>query len=436
MSIDRLILGIAGLAVRTFYRVSVEGEHVPATGPVVLVGNHPNGLVDPVLLSTATERSLRFLGKAPLFSMPLVGALVRGARVLPVHRPQDASDPGRDNEATFEAVHTALGAGDAIALFPEGKSHSEPKVQRMKTGAARMALGAEAQAEFRLGVRVVPVGLVYRARRRLGSRAVVWVGAPIEIDDLAAVYAEDAWRAVEVLTERITAGLRALTLELERWEELPLLEFVADLEAAPLHADFERVRRLARELVVARRRWPDEVLELREQAEEMRERLTAFGARPRDLAVSYTTLGVFRYVARHTARAALVLPLALLGRCLWFCPWQAVALLVRVARPTRDVWATTAVLGGLVLFPLWILAVAGLVGWYAGAALALGAAILLIASGLAALAGRGYARGLAHDIRAFRDALTKRDVRAHLAAERDELVRRIDRIRARAAAEA
>src|SRR6185503_4225644 len=137
--VQRLLFGLARRAVRLYYRVSSLGGAVPASGPVVLVGNHPNGLVDPVLVAGASPRVVRFLGKAPLFDMPLLGQVLRGLEALPVHRAQDGDTRG--NVETFAAVYAALARGEVVCLFPEGKSHDEPALQTLKTGAARMALG-------------------------------------------------------------------------------------------------------------------------------------------------------------------------------------------------------------------------------------------------------------------------------------------------------
>ena len=421
------------MAVSAFYRVSVAGETVPPSGPLVLVGNHPNGLVDPILLSYSTERSLRFLGKAPLFQMPLLGMLVRGARVLPVYRAQDGADTKADNEDTFRAVFDALVDGDAVALFPEGKSHSEPKVQRMKTGAARMALGAQERAGADLGIRVVPVGLVYRARRRFRSRAVVWVGAPIAVDDLADEYREDAWSAVEKLTERIKQGLAELTLELERWEELPLLEFVADLEAAPRPADFASIRALAHELSTARERFPDEVIELAQRARRLKDRLAALGAEPSDLTLRYSIGGILRYALRQLAAFLVATPPYLAGLVAWFLPWQLAKLVVRIARPESDTWATTAVLAGMVLFPVWVLLVGLGVGFYTSTTWGLVAAVGTILVGLVALRGPGLWKGLWRDVKLFASSRNRRELFDHARGECDDLVKEIHALRTREA---
>src|SRR5688572_11189479 len=180
---------LARRAVRVYYRVQHLGEGVPASGPLLLVANHPNGLVDPVLLAGATHRSLRFLGKAPLFEMPGLGLVMRWLHALPVHRSQEGGTA--DNTRTFEAVFAALAQGEVVGLFPEGKSHDEPELLELKTGAARMALGAEARAGWTLGVRIVPVGLVYRAKPSFRSRVAVWTGRPLSVADLRALHEQD-----------------------------------------------------------------------------------------------------------------------------------------------------------------------------------------------------------------------------------------------------
>ncbi len=121
-----LLPRVASLATRTYYRLARAGERVPTRGPVLLVANHPNSLLDPALVSVAAERPVRFLAKAPLFTDRLVGWLVRGAGSIPVYRRQDdAAQVGR-NEEMFAAVHAALADGAAVGIFPEGLSHSNP----------------------------------------------------------------------------------------------------------------------------------------------------------------------------------------------------------------------------------------------------------------------------------------------------------------------
>ena len=155
---------VVAFALRCFYRIERTGPPVP-DGPLVLVGNHPNALVDPGLMIAVSSRPLTFLAKEPIFRMPVLGALVRALGALPVVRAQDAPVRMRENVEALGAAARGLAAGRAIALFPEGRSHSEPSLGALKTGAARLALQAG------VPVRIVPVGLTYAEKGRFRSAA-------------------------------------------------------------------------------------------------------------------------------------------------------------------------------------------------------------------------------------------------------------------------
>jgi len=428
---QRLLMRLAGFAVHVFYRVRRLGGEVPARGPVLLVGNHPNGLVDPVLLAGVTPRPVRFLGKAPLFDMPVLGSVMRGVRALPVYRTQEA-DPTL-NEDTFSAVHAALRAGDLVCIFPEGRSHSEPVIQRLKTGAARMALGAEREAGFELGVRIVPVGLVYRAKRRFRSRVATWVGRPIDAREVQALHAHDDREAVRVLTERIAEGLREVTLCLDRWEDLPLLE-LAERIWRPEEGDrLERIHRFAEG--VRRLRAHDEedaqrVDRLSDRISAFRERLRRIGLSVDDLALQYDAPVVLRYGLRSLGVSALALPLALAGGLFWLVPYLLAPWIARVLRPTRDTYATVQILAGIVFFPAWWAAVAiaiGILGGWTAAGIVATAALPV---GLVALWFRDWRRERMADVAAFLVLTRRTRLRQLLRKERDEIAREIEALRA------
>src|SRR5262245_11098404 len=282
LRVQRFLMALARRAVHVYYRVQHLGERVPERGPLLLVGNHPNGLVDPVLVAGTTSRPVRFLGKAPLFEMPVLGRVMRALQALPVYRRQDGASTG-DNAETFAAVHSALARGEAVCLFPEGRSHDEPALVRLKTGAARMALGAETSAGWTLGVRIVPVGLVYRAKPSFRSRVAVWTGAPLDVADLRAPLERGERATVEELTGRIAAALSAVTLELERWEDLPLLELAERILFVESEGRLQRLQRFARGLREVRSREPLRVEELGSRIADFGRRLEEIGLGTHDL---------------------------------------------------------------------------------------------------------------------------------------------------------
>ncbi|MEM7309412.1 MAG: 1-acyl-sn-glycerol-3-phosphate acyltransferase [Planctomycetota bacterium] len=426
-SINRLVLRVAGLACDIFYRRSRLGGEVPATGPVLLVANHPNGLVDPVLLALTTGRPVRFLGKAPLFELPVLGGILRGMRALPVYRAKDGADTA-DNERTFEAVFAALRGGDVVALFPEGHSHSEPRLDRLKTGAARMALGAEASAEFALGVRIVPVGLHFRRKRRFRSRVACWVGDPIDTGAFRVEHDQDDREAVRSLTARIAEGLHGVTLNLDRWEELPLLELAERIWRPGEGRRVERMRGLAEAVAELRATRPDALRELASDVAAFAERLRRLGVSPDDLAVSYTPALVLSFVARTLFALVLGLPLAFLGSALWWLPYRLSPVLARLGGPTPETLVTHIVLAGLVLFPAWYFLLIGAAALAAGAGWALAAAVLGPLLGAFALAYRDRWEQARGDLAVFFRLGRRSGLKARLLQQRDALAERIEEL--------
>ncbi|MDQ3805081.1 MAG: lysophospholipid acyltransferase family protein, partial [Acidobacteriota bacterium] len=182
----RAVIAVLRFALRVFFRrVEVVGlERVPRRGALLFVLNHPNGLVDPVFLLCFAPRRVSFLAKSPLFKTPVVGFFVRRMEAIPVYRPGDEGADTARNRETFERSHALLRRGGTIAICPEGKSHSEPSLQPLKTGAARIALGA-ASTGAPLDLKIVPAGLYYPAKSTFRSGALLYFGEPVAVAPVA-----------------------------------------------------------------------------------------------------------------------------------------------------------------------------------------------------------------------------------------------------------
>ena len=207
---------LARVLTRVFFR---EIEHagrdrLVAGRPSVVVANHVNGLVDPLVLMAVLTRFPRFLAKDTLFRIwPLVPFL-RLARVVPVHRAKDGGDT-RANASAFRTCREILAGDGLVAVFPEGISHDEPSLQPLRTGAARIAL--EAAADTVPGVVAVPVGLIYDDKSRFRSRALVQVGEPVGMERWVARAAADRAAAVRELTAELDRALRHVGPDFRSW---------------------------------------------------------------------------------------------------------------------------------------------------------------------------------------------------------------------------
>jgi len=402
--------------VRLYYPVrAIDGaERIPAGQPIIFVLNHPNGLLDPLVLRVATGRASRFLAKSTLFGNPLGRLAMDAFGSIPVYRAQEAkpgdasrgawTEPGsarrspsregagplsgfpQRNEETFARCRAELASGGVLALFPEGTSHSDPQLRPLKTGAARIALSAEAEQDGRLGVTIVPVGLAYDRKTTFRSSVLLVVGEPIAVAPRLEDYRRDERAAVAALTDEIAARLDAVVLQAESRELLAGIARVAGWTSAAPDDPAGRHRR-ARELAVAYER-----LRARDPA-----RVEAVVAEVRGYWQTLRRLGVRdpwalempapRAGAMLAAVAELVLaaPFALMGALLGWVPYRFSGVIARRATKDEDLLSTVKLLAGsLFLFLAWA-AEAALMGFWRGAVWALPTFAAAMATGYLAL---------------------------------------------------
>jgi glycerol-3-phosphate O-acyltransferase/dihydroxyacetone phosphate acyltransferase len=426
------------LLLRIFFReiASVGADRVPKDhdAPVLYVLNHPNALLDPLFILCLSPRPVTFLAKAPLFSTFLVKHFVRAFECLPVYRAQDGDDPSK-NRASIEASIALLGSGKALALFPEGVSHSKPRLEPLKTGAARIALSASAMVSTSAvgpertprPVSIVPVGLAYADKSTFRSRALLVYGEPlttpvVALDDQARPPND----AAEALTSSITEALAAVTVQAQTHDVLSLARSTARILAAgeretSLARLAELERRLAAGYERLREREPDRVERTVQRVRQFESALAGLGL-PVDHPAWLDPARAARWtIMRLTSLAVLLVP-ALLGIVVHFLPYRIIDVLAHgVARRHgggEDVLATLKLIAGLLVFP----ATWGLVAVLVAVALRpIDALVVVIGLPICAWTGLRFVELLGDFIERARGAwmlATRRDLGVYVQSER------------------
>lgn len=206
-----VLRGLVGVVFHAYYRrIEVRGRaHLQLRQPTLVVSNHPNALMDPLNVVRLLNRPVFFLANASLFKNPVVGAIFRYLYCIPVERHYDTGGAPINNEKMFEQAFAHLARGGNLYIAPEGGSFVGRKLLPLKTGTARIALGAEAHHRFGLGVQILPVGVTYfGGQRQFRTTTMVWAGAPIDVAPYAAAYAADERATVAELTALIATRLR------------------------------------------------------------------------------------------------------------------------------------------------------------------------------------------------------------------------------------
>ncbi len=206
---------IARIALKVFFRkIHVYGlESVPRGVPLLVAANHPNTFMDPLLIAVYLKQEIHFLANGSLFKNPVAAWLLRQLHLVPIYRKKDTGDGQKpDNAATFAKCFGFLKRKGTLLIFPEGTSEHERRLRPLKTGTARIALGAEAENNFQLGVQILPVGLTYTDPKRFRSEVFLHFSKPLIVCDFEGIYRKNPVSAVDELTDELQKRLAASTI--------------------------------------------------------------------------------------------------------------------------------------------------------------------------------------------------------------------------------
>jgi 1-acyl-sn-glycerol-3-phosphate acyltransferase len=331
-------------ALRIFYRrIEVTGlEKIPADAPVIFAVNHPNGLLDPLFILSFAPRRVSFLAKAPLFSMPVIGSFVRAFDSIPVYRKMDKTIGS--NEETFARAREIVARGGSIAIFPEGTTHSDAKLRELKTGVARIALGASVPSLY-----LVPAGIYYTAKQVFRSEALVLFGDPIVV-----VPEGTAEEAVRALTAKVEQGLGALTLQADSRAALDLIARAEEIFSRgverPLAEELELRRRFVEGYHYLATNDPPRLARLESAVRQF----PGVSEAPSSARVSFTFL--------------LLVPLALIGAVIHYPAYRLIGYLARrFSKGEHHMMGTIKFVAALALYPLTWAAIATMIALRFGA---------------------------------------------------------------------
>ncbi len=412
--------------VKTFYsRFEVSGEEViPDDVGVILCVNHVNALIDGVVLQASTTKDIRPLARSGLFKNPLLRPILNTIGAVPIYRRNTETSDTSKNEDSFSQVYKLLAEKETIVIFPEGQSHANPYVQEIKTGAARMALGA-IKANGVAPV-VIPVGMTFTRKKRARTEVLVRYGEPIDLSIEDDIVEQDA---VRLITQRVQEGIESVTLNTKSWKDMALIHRLERFFAlrhgkrrkSNLTQRFTALQRLIEAQDLLQQHEPDKVRSLMSKMRMFERLCDACGISHYHLAVNYKPLLLILYTLRTLGIVLIGFPIALWGILNSFIPYKITEFLTRKLSKDVDQYDTARVLIGFTAFSLFWGVQSHLVYRYFGLNWSLIYLTSLFISAVVALTLQGEYRRTLVNLKVFFLFMRKQELKAYLETKRDEL---------------
>jgi len=220
---------IVGLGIRLYYKeVRVKNKvNFKTEGPLIIIANHPNTLMDAMMLGYVYKQPIHYMAKATLFDSKFKMWLLRSLNMIPINRIGEGRVKGVSNQDSFEACYEVLEKGKTLVVFPEGTSFQERQLRQLKSGTARIALTVESRNQNKLGLIVLPIGLNYSQAEKFKSSVLVNVGHGISVKEYTKDFEGNASAGAKKLTEQFRIRLEQVLVNSDNKNEEKLVDRVA-----------------------------------------------------------------------------------------------------------------------------------------------------------------------------------------------------------------
>ncbi len=360
-SLRELLAGTFRRLIRLYFREVERVGEPPGreTRGRMVVSNHNNGLIDPILVLTDTQCELAPVAKSTLWDIPGLRWLLDGAGAVPIVRRKDAPDKaGSTNAEVFDKIAEHLSGGGNLLIFPEGTSHSRSQLAPLRSGAARMLEAAAARGEVEPTFQAC--ALEFDDRTVFRSRCLILWGPVRRLEDITSGNDDEEDR-VRAITEQMAADLSDLLVEGATPEERLRVARVAELLAnEEPDRTLEKWSGIGRQVEAANRALGSGALDV-ELVAEVAAKVDAYYAELERLGLTDEQIAIVGGAPRGKEPKALadplwkqvvLAPLAATGIALYALPYFVPRLVAR--RADADVISTFKLGAALVVYPVWM----------------------------------------------------------------------------------
>ncbi|MFM2392165.1 MAG: hypothetical protein RLZZ546_142 [Bacteroidota bacterium] len=214
--IYRILFYFANIVIRIYYRkIHVTGlESIPKNKPLIIVSNHPNGFLEPIIMACLFPIELHFLVRGDLFEKKALRWLLTSTNQVPIYRFKDGIAALRNNQKTIAKTLEVLNRNKAIIIFAEGSTDSSWFLREFKKGMARMAFQC-LDENPNLDLQILPVGVVFQKSSSPGTEVMLNVGEAFAVNPYYVKNAREAKDKMDALTLDTYNKIKKLVIHIE-----------------------------------------------------------------------------------------------------------------------------------------------------------------------------------------------------------------------------
>jgi len=204
-------------------------ENIPYDCPVIFAINHQNALMDALAILFTVKGQPIFLARADIFKKYFLAKVLKFMNIMPVYRIRDGYESLQNNNEVFDKIIEVIEKGHKIAILPEGSHKGIRRLRPLKKGICRIAFTAEEKNNFKLNLKIVPVGIDYSNYTKFNQSVLISYGMPISLSDFYEIYKENPQKAYNELLNTISDRLRQLIVNINNDEYYELYDNVREI---------------------------------------------------------------------------------------------------------------------------------------------------------------------------------------------------------------
>ncbi|SEC89553.1 1-acyl-sn-glycerol-3-phosphate acyltransferases [Tenacibaculum sp. MAR_2009_124] len=186
-------------------------DNIPKNGSILFTANHPNGLIDPILIATHIKRKTHFLVRASVFQNPAIAKFFKALGMMPIYRIRDGFNQLSKNNDVFDKSEQILSSEGSLLIFPEGSHNRKRTIRPLSKGFTRIIFQVlKNNPDIKLFM--VPIGITYQNPSSYPSYVTLNFGKPINCNEY--LRNDNKFETIKDLKNRLRKNLKELTVHI------------------------------------------------------------------------------------------------------------------------------------------------------------------------------------------------------------------------------